>query len=161
MMTAAVLAPSLVFARTATDASAAGMSSPAALQLEVWVNGQLTDLVAAFTQAPDGDLTSTVAELRSLGLKVRGLGSENVNVSALPDVTYDYDAGQQRLDIQAKSAALLPHVLRLRKTRALHPVPSDIVQRKSLRDGLSVRAGRPQHRLLCRALAGVRWRAFG
>ncbi|HEY5364390.1 MAG TPA: hypothetical protein VIJ49_09335, partial [Aestuariivirga sp.] len=57
-----------------TGASADAASQPAALQLEVLIDGYKINLVAAFNHLPDGGLSSARSELGEIGIKVPGEG---------------------------------------------------------------------------------------
>ncbi len=83
-----------------------------ALYLEVFINGEPTELIGEFAQDPvSGDLSVEAGEWKDLGLKPpRGSGNRIV-LGELDDITYIYDATTQTLGITARDSALLPTVI--------------------------------------------------
>lgn len=87
------------------------------LQLEVWVNGLGTGLVAAVSRAPDGRLSMSADELRAVGLaSPRRVGM--LDLAALPGLTATYDEIGQRLLVQATLGNLLTQRFDLSPTGA-------------------------------------------
>ncbi|SDR61428.1 outer membrane usher protein [Rhizobiales bacterium GAS113] len=81
-----------------------------ALQLEVYLRGQPTHLIAAFGQGSDGSLWARRSELEEVGLKVPpGFRiDEEVPLSDLPGVRYRYDELRQSVDFDVPDTRLLP-----------------------------------------------------
>ena len=70
------------------------------LQLEVWVNGLGTGLVAAVTRDADGRLSMSADELRAVGLaSPRRIGK--LDLAAIPGLAATYDEVGQRLLVEA------------------------------------------------------------
>lgn len=72
-----------------------------ALQLEVFLNGQTTQLVGAFAQGADGKLSATRRELEGLGIQPpEGSDPEAiVALDGLSGLSYNYDEPRQRVDV--------------------------------------------------------------
>jgi outer membrane usher protein len=69
-----------------------------ALQLEVLVNGQPTNLIAAFTRRDDGMMAAEPAELAEIGLDVGDVASDGpVVLDRVEGLSYIYDEAQQRI----------------------------------------------------------------
>jgi len=72
-----------------------------ALQLEVTINGQPTNLIAAFSLLPDGRMRTTAGELRELGLRTE-TGQPDETAVILNDIaglSFSYDAPAQAINI--------------------------------------------------------------
>ncbi|WP_417808838.1 fimbria/pilus outer membrane usher protein [Thioclava sp.] len=82
------------------------------LYLAVTVNGRDAALIAQFNAGLEGEnMSSPRSELKQVGIAVpAGLGDE-VSLSALPGVSYRYDASEQRVYMSASNRALLPDVI--------------------------------------------------
>jgi outer membrane usher protein len=70
------------------------------LQLEVWINGHGTGLVAAVTRDADGRLSMSADEMRTVGLSPPRR-PDPVDLSALPGLRATYDEDGQRLLVEA------------------------------------------------------------
>jgi outer membrane usher protein len=112
----AVEAAMLVMAAAAlrSPASAQDIPPPASatppavedLQLEVWINGRGTGLVAFVIREADGRLLMSPDELRAVGLTAPRQ-VEPVDLSTLPGLRAAYDEDSQRLIVQAAVSTLL------------------------------------------------------
>ncbi len=71
------------------------------LQLEVWVNGYTTNLIAPFVELPGGSLAVSRDALDDLELAVPGNGAANakVRLDTIPGVTYRLDRATQTLHL--------------------------------------------------------------
>ena len=86
------------------------------LQLEVWVNGLGTGLVAAVTRDADGRLSMSADELRAVGLaSPRRIGK--LDLAAIPGLTATYDEIGQRLLVEATVDSLRTQRFDLSPTR--------------------------------------------
>jgi outer membrane usher protein len=76
-------------------------SEPIALQLEVSINGQPANLIAAFSLLPDGRMQTTAGELHELGLKtLQGQSAETpVVLNDITSLSFTYNAATQTIDI--------------------------------------------------------------
>lgn len=84
------------------------------LQLEVFVNGTSSDLIAAFSQDADGTLAIEQDQLRNVGiypsqeaLRPDGL----VDISKLPGVAFEYDPASQSIYFDVEFDALSARVI--------------------------------------------------
>jgi outer membrane usher protein len=70
-----------------------------ALQLEVSINGEAQNLIAGFTQWPDGSFTAKASELSALGIKLDkdAKPSDEISLASLPDTTVNYNAANQTM----------------------------------------------------------------
>jgi len=84
-------------------------SAPVQLQLDVRVNGYPLNLIAAFTQLPDGKIASPRSELIELGVAVPGEGAadELIVLDTLSGVSYVYDESSQSIELELPNAARL------------------------------------------------------
>ncbi|RYG29980.1 MAG: fimbrial biogenesis outer membrane usher protein, partial [Burkholderiales bacterium] len=84
-----------------------------ALQLEVILNGQPRNLISAFTIYSNGRITSPASELIEIGLQIpRGLQSASeIDLGALPQVSYAYDEANQTIRFTTDPKALRPVTL--------------------------------------------------
>ncbi|KIP99638.1 hypothetical protein RU07_18680 [Agrobacterium tumefaciens] len=85
------------------------------LQLEVFVNGTSTGLIAALRQGPDGRLTIEPEQLRNCGLSPADdalVGDGWVDVSKLPGVSFEYDEANQTIAFTAALTSLAAHKIR-------------------------------------------------
>ncbi|KRA56680.1 hypothetical protein ASD79_16595 [Caulobacter sp. Root655] len=97
----------------AQDVPPPSRSAPTAitqdLQLEVWINGHGTGLVAAVTRDADGRLSMSADEMRAVGLSPppppQGRPGP-VDLSALPGLRATYDEDGQRLLVEAAADTL-------------------------------------------------------
>lgn len=69
------------------------------LQLEVWINGRNTGLVAAVEREADGRLRMRADEMRAVGLAASGMGM--VELATIPGLSAVYDDPGQRLVVTA------------------------------------------------------------
>jgi outer membrane usher protein len=104
MAAASLRAPAL--AQDIPPPAAAPASMIEDLQLEVWINGRDTGLVAAVTREADGRLLMSPDELRAVGLAAPRRASP-VDLSALPGLRATYDEDGQRLMVEAAATTLL------------------------------------------------------
>lgn len=83
------------------------------LQLEVFVNGMSTGLIAAIYRRPDGSFTSAASELDAVGLKTRpGTALDRqVPFADLPGVTVRYDESTQSFHVTAPVTVLKSTVI--------------------------------------------------
>ena len=137
----------LLLAFAAAEARAEG-NRPAALQLEVWINGEASGLVAAFHRRADGGFQARPAELRELGLELPArCGEAEIALSALSGVSARYDVPHQRLYLKAAPSALRPTVLEARAATAplprAEPAALGMLVNYSLAAGVSQRTERP------------------
>lgn len=104
MAAAALRSPAL--AQDIPPASAPPAAATENLQLEVWINGRGTGLVAAVTREADGRLLMSPDELRAVGLtSPRRPGP--VDLATLAGLRATYDEDGQRLMIDAAVDSLL------------------------------------------------------
>lgn len=71
------------------------------LFLEVTLNGQPIDQLARFVRQPDGQLATTAATLRELGLRWPAGGAAPVALGQVPGLQVRYDGPRQRLALLA------------------------------------------------------------
>ena len=109
---------------TALNAAA----KPPGLQLDVLINGYKIDLVAGFMLLPDGSMTSARSELRELGLKVLGKGSddEQINLASVPGLEFTYDPAQQTIDLHIADAGREPKSIYIIPKKELLVAESDL-----------------------------------
>jgi outer membrane usher protein len=83
------------------------------LQLEVYVNGVRTGLIATFLQANDRSLSVTAGELTELGIRPpKGANAEDrVELNRLAGLSYGLIAEKQEIRFTATDAARLPKVI--------------------------------------------------
>lgn len=84
------------------------------LQLEVFINGISTDLVAVFRQDVDGRLVIAPDQLRNVGIYPAedAIGPDGlVDIARLPGVTFDYREASQSLHFMADFTALSERVI--------------------------------------------------
>lgn len=108
----------------AQDRAAAALPAPAAetLYLEVSVNTLASGLIVRFNNSPAG-LSASAASLRELGIALDPLampGEQEVLLSAIPGLRYEYDAAAQRIGLQVADALRAPF-----KLDARAPAPAD------------------------------------
>ncbi len=84
-------------------------SNPVQLQLDVRENGYPLNLIAAFTQLPDGKIASPRSELTELGVAVPGEGAadELIVLDTLTGVSYVYDESSQTIELDLPDSARL------------------------------------------------------
>ena len=103
VMAAALRAPALAQDIPPPAALPAAMVED--LQLEVWINGRDTGLVASVTRQADGRLLMSPDELRAVGLAAPREAAP-VDLAALPGLRATYDEDGQRLMVQAAVTGL-------------------------------------------------------
>ncbi|WGI22686.1 fimbria/pilus outer membrane usher protein [Amylibacter sp. IMCC11727] len=119
-------------AQTATDdvdvsavVEAAQIAAPAAttpLFLEVFINGESTQLIAEFTHHTNNRFSSTRSELTEVGIRPPfGIGGD-VYLDTISGLEYVYDSTGQRLYITVPNRSRLPKVLSGSR-RASHVAP--------------------------------------
>lgn len=84
------------------------------LYLSVSVNGAVTNLVAAFRQAPDGTLSIDAEQLRNVGISPvkTAIGADGrVRIDRLPSVHFTYDELKQTIDFTAADAERAPKII--------------------------------------------------
>lgn len=108
----ALLAVALA-AQAGSSAHAAAPADPVDLYLEVVVNERPASAIGRFRMRPDGHLEARRVDLRALGLKPPGDGSDEdfVDVKAVQGFGADYDAAGQRLVFRVERNELLEPVL--------------------------------------------------
>jgi outer membrane usher protein len=84
-----------------------------ALQLEVFINGETRNVIAAFAELPERGLAATRNELKEIGIKAPGDGADEelIPLTGMAGVTYNYDEPRQRIDITATDERRMPHVV--------------------------------------------------
>ncbi len=94
------------------------------LQLEVFINGRATQLVASLTQYPDGKLAASRRELKGLGIQPPDGGDHEkaVALDELSGLSYHYDEPRQRLDLTVADERRVRHVI---DARGDMPAPSE------------------------------------
>ncbi len=82
------------------------------LQLEVFIDGSSTNLVAEILRSADGRLAARRSELREVGVAVpgRGAGAEIVALDAIPGIGVRYDEAGQKLHLSLPSGGRLARV---------------------------------------------------
>ena len=108
------------------EGGAAALSNT--LQLEVLFNGYKVDLVAGFSQRPDGNLASTRSELAAIGIKVpgKGPGSEVIALLSIPTLKYQFDELGQTIDIHIADNMRIPKHFNLIPEEPLMEAQSDL-----------------------------------
>ncbi|HHI81783.1 MAG TPA: fimbrial biogenesis outer membrane usher protein, partial [Rhizobiales bacterium] len=88
----------LVLMRPVQPAFAAG---PTPLYLEVFINGQSTRLIAAFKRYEDGRISTTLSELKEVGLKPVGAtpSGDEVFLADISGLKYEYNEEKQSISI--------------------------------------------------------------
>ncbi len=112
------------------------------LQLEVFLNGRPTDLIAAFTRHPDGSFSAPRRELAEVGLRLpRALADDaEVPLGKLPGVTFQYDAPRQAILLTAIPEALEPTIINGRPASYVPPPqrpPNGVLLNYSLLAGVN------------------------
>ncbi len=82
------------------------------LYLEVFINGETTELIGEFALRPDGTMSVTAGEMRELGIVVPpGAGrNSTVILEELPEITYNFDTLAQTIDFLIPIHRLRPVV---------------------------------------------------
>ena len=122
LLRGAALAAALSLTLSLNAFAAAPAGRP--LQLEVFINEASTQLVAGFTQLPDGRLASTRKELQEAGIKPPGRGADEelIVLSDLKGLSYRYDEPRQRIDLVVANELRMPHLVDARgPVAALEP----------------------------------------
>lgn len=94
------------------------------LQLEVFLNGRARNLISSFLIYSDGRITSPATELIEIGLQIpQNLQhSTEIDIGALPEVSYAYDEAGQAIRFTTSARALRPVTLDGRPSAAfVHP----------------------------------------
>jgi len=109
------------------DPGPANLPSDAAvaneLYLEVNVNAESTGLILRFTQVGKR-LRGNVDDLRQLGLEAgrfAGPGQAEVELDAIPGLSYEYDAARQSLSLTVSDAVRAPNLVSARNTGRIPP----------------------------------------
>ncbi|ALM52419.1 fimbria/pilus outer membrane usher protein [Halomonas huangheensis] len=102
--------------RPVTDFGSAGALSVGArdLQLEVFINGSSTDLVAVFRHSVDGSLAISPDQLRNVGIYPADEAIQSnglVDIAQLPGVSADYRETSQSIHFTVEFAALSERVI--------------------------------------------------
>ena len=94
-------------------AAAQAAAADAPLQLEVFLNVRPTNLIAAFTQRPDGSFSAPRGELAEIGLKVPAALANDAEVplQQLPGVSFQYDEPRQAMLVTASPDAQEPEII--------------------------------------------------
>ncbi len=101
------LAPPPARAAPAPARDVAQLTLP--LQLEVFLNGHPTSLIAGFILEPGGRISAKRSELGDVGIKAPGEGGPDMVVALddAPGLTYRYDEQKQSIHIEAPEELLL------------------------------------------------------
>jgi len=93
------------------------------LQLEVFLNGRPRNLISAFLIHSDGRITSQASELIEIGLQIPAHleRAPEVDIGALPQVSYAYDEAGQAIRFTTGPKALRPVTLDGRASVAFVP----------------------------------------
>lgn len=105
-------------AAQASSPTTAGVSTPATgpieLQLEVFVNGVSSQLIATFRQTPDATLLIEPDQLRNVGIKPvkQALRKDGwIDTSLLPGVSVTYDEAKQAAHFDTDDSGRAPRVI--------------------------------------------------
>ena len=91
------------------------------LQLEVLINGQPADLIAAFFQLPDSRIAAKRSELMAIGIRSpEGPSDDILPLSEISGIQYHYDPVHQKIDILAPDSLRLPKVFNARNETTFH-----------------------------------------
>jgi uncharacterized MAPEG superfamily protein len=113
--------PVLLCAWPGVAASSPGSDPAVALQLEVFIDGQATGLIAGFLQFPDSRIAAKRSELTAIGIKSpEGPPGEIVRLSDISGIQYRYDSVHQTIDIVARDTQRVPRVLNARSEIPFH-----------------------------------------
>ncbi len=106
LLVSAVVILSLALAGRANCVFAQDQTVP--LYLEVFVNGQPTNKVAAFTRLPDGRFAATRAELEDLRIETGDSGAPEdlILLESVDSLTFMYDEASQQIDIVLDVSAI-------------------------------------------------------
>ncbi|WP_246658719.1 fimbria/pilus outer membrane usher protein [Mesorhizobium sp. J18] len=94
------------------------------LQLEVFVNGRPTDLIAEFRQEADGSLSIQPDQLRNVGIAPAGQAQRPdglINISRLPDVSYEFDEVSQSIHFTVGYDAISTRIIEAHKAESEVP----------------------------------------
>ncbi len=96
------------------------------LQLEVRVKGYPLNLIAAFTQFPDGELASPRSELVELGIEPSSDGAPDdlIRLRDVPGLSYVYDESSQSIDLELPDSSRIARSISTGKGDMLEPTPS-------------------------------------
>jgi outer membrane usher protein FimD/PapC len=102
------------------------MAEPVELQLEVRVKGYPLNLIAAFTQFPDGELASPRSELEELGVNPPGDGAPEdlVMLKDVAGLSYVYDESSQSIDFELPDSSRIAKSINGGKGDLLEPTPT-------------------------------------
>lgn len=83
---------------------------PAALQLEVSINGYKTNLVAGFNRREDGSLSAARSELTEIGVKAPGQGkdTDQIPLPTIPGLSYALDEATLSINLIVGDEARIP-----------------------------------------------------
>lgn len=98
------------------------------LQLDVRVNGDPINLIAAFVLLPDGTIASPRSELTELGIVVPGEGppEEVVPLQSITGLTYTYDEEAQTIDLEVANTGRLAKQVEVGRQREYVEAESDV-----------------------------------
>ena len=101
---------------------------PVPLQLDVRVNGEAINLIAAFILLPDGAIASPRSELTELGINVPGEGppDEIIPLQSIPSLTYSYDEEAQAIDLEVANMSRLAKRVEVGRRREYVEAGSDV-----------------------------------
>ena len=105
LLAALILIGCLIFPLWIADAAAApengAVPSPRELQLEVWINGYSTNLIAPFVELPDAGLATARESLLELDLVLPGSGNadDQVRLDSIPGLKYRLDQSTQTVHL--------------------------------------------------------------
>jgi outer membrane usher protein len=94
--------------------AAGAQAAKQALQLEAFINGESTHLIAEFDKSEDGSWSAAKTDLDELGFKVDPkLADANgaVRLDQLPGVHFTYDEAAQAMRFEASASAVKPTLL--------------------------------------------------
>lgn len=97
--------------------------APLELYLDVSLNGDVLGAVARFTRGAAGSLRTTLQDLRELGLDpekfgLRGAGTQEVELDAVPGLSYTWDNARQSIALRLADTLRAPLRLDARPARA-------------------------------------------
>lgn len=104
------------FISVASSQTTGTRHGPRDLQLEVFLNGASTQLIAAFREEADGRLLIDPDQLRNVGLRPAeaAAGPDGlIDIARLPNVSFEVDEATQSIHFAATYGALAPHIVDL------------------------------------------------
>ena len=90
-------------------------AEPLPLQLEVFINGRASNLIAGFRLRPDGRLEIERNELVEIGIAAPDDDRGVIRLDQLDGVTYRYDDQAQSIYFELSASKLQPHTFDVRK----------------------------------------------